>query len=182
MRLGTKGKKALSYAKKGLVVAGAVGSIVGIGHKVTHGGVEKVVETKNKVEAAPVIAGAVVDVGKDAASRVKANPLKAPQVIQDAKVKVGGIKAAAKIDPVGAADTIQFARNPTAPPPPKAPVDSRYGTADEGGTGRRRETQDTTRAGDIEGMINTCKFKYKKRKDPNDRRKCIKRVKAGGRP
>lgn len=182
MRLGTKGKKALGYAKKGLVVAGAVGSLIGVGHKATHGAVEKVVETKNKVEAAPVIAGAVVDVGKDAASRAKANPLKAKQAFQDAKVKVGGIKAAAKIDAVGAADTIEFAKNPTAPPEPKAKRDSRYGSADEGGTGRRRDTQDTTRAGDIEGMINTCKFKYKKKKDPNQRRKCIKRVKDGGRP
>lgn len=182
MRLGTKGKKALGYAKKGVVVAGAVGSIVGIGKKATHKVEEKVEDTKAKIDAGKVIAGGIADAGKSAVADVKANPLKAGAAVDKAKVKVGGIAAAAKIDPVGTADTIEFARNPTAPPPPRAPVDSRYGKPDEGGSGRRRDTQDTSRAGDIEGMIKTCKFKYKKRKDPRERRKCIKRVKEGGRP
>ena len=181
MRLGTKGKKALGYAKKGLVVAGAIGSIVGLGVK---GGVgEKVVDTKNKVEAAPVIAQGIVDAGKQGAAQAKANPLKAPQAFRDAKVKAGGIAAAAKIDPVGAADTLKFQQNPTAPPPPRAPVDKRYGTADAGGTGSRIETQDTSRAGDIQSMIKTCEFKYKKKNNQGmERRRCKQRVKAGGRP
>lgn len=186
MKLGKKGQKALSIGKKGLVVAGAVGGLLGLGIKATHKVEDKVEDTKAKVEAkvevAQDIAEGIFDVGKDAASRAKANPLKAPQAFRDAKVKVGGIAGAAKIDPVGAADTLRFNKNPTNPPEPRAKRDSRYGTADEGGTGSRRDTQDTTRAGDIEGMINTCKFKYKKKKDPKQRRKCIKRVKDGGRP
>ena len=178
MKLGVKGKKALGYAKKGLVVAGAVGTLVGIGTKGKHEVEDKV----QKVQAAPVIAQGVVDAGKDAASRAKANPLKAKQAIADGKVKVGGILAAAKIDPVGAADTLEFAKNPTNPPKPRAERDSRYGGADAGGTGKRRETQDTSRAGDKEGMINVCKFKYKKKKNPQKRKKCIKGVKEGKRP
>lgn len=177
MRLGTKGKKALGYAKKGVVVAGAVGSIVGIGKKATH----KVEDTKEKVEAGKVIAGGLADVGKDAVADVKANPFKAGAAVDKAKVKAGGIAAAAKIDPVGAADTIEFARNPTAPPPPRAPVDRRYGTPDEGGTGavvERGGFQSTGGGGDIR----VCDRKYQGRMNTRNRKKCKKRVKAGGMP
>lgn len=181
MRLGTKGKKALGYAKKGVVVAGAVGSIVGIGKKATHKVEEKVEDTKEKVEAGKVIAGGLADVGKDAVADVKANPFKAGAAVDKAKVKAGGIAAAAKIDPVGTADTIQFARNPTAPPPPRAPVDTRYGTPDEGGTGavvERGGFQSTGGGGDIR----VCDRKYEGRMNTRNRKKCKKRVRAGGMP
>jgi len=181
MRLGTKGKKALGYAKKGLVIAGAVGSIVGLGHKATHKVEEKVEDTKAKVDAGKVIAAGIADVGRDAVADVKANPFKAGAAVDKAKVKAGGIAAAAKIDPVGTADTIEFARNPTAPPPPKAPVDSRYGTPDEGGTGRAVDRGGFTATGGG-GDIRVCDRKYKGMTNKNQRRKCKKRVKAGGMP
>ena len=101
MRLGVKGKKALSIAKKGVVVAGALGTIFGA--KKTHeGAVQKVEDTKaaveDRVDAGKVIAGGVADVGKDAVSRVKANPLRAKQELAVAKQKVEGIAKVAKID------------------------------------------------------------------------------------
>ncbi len=178
MRLGTKGKKALGYAKKGLVIAGAVGSIVGLGHKATHKVEEKVEDTKAKIDAGKVIAGGIADVGKDAVADVKANPFKAGAAVDKAKVKAGGIAAAAKIDPVGTADTIQFAKNPTAD---RTVADKRYGTPDEGGTGRAVDRGGFTSTGGG-GDIRVCDRKYKGKMNTNQRRKCKKRVKAGGMP
>ena len=192
MKLGKKSQKALSIGKKGLVIAGAVGGLLGLGVKATHKVEDKVEnkikEVKEDAEVAGVVAGAVVDAGVQAGKDALANPLQAKKKIELGKDKVVGLKKAAELvaDDRTArkqlADTIDFQRNPTNPPEPRVKRDSRYGTPDAGGTGSRRDTQDTTRAGDIDGMINTCKFKYKKKTNPNDRRKCIKRVKDGGRP
>ena len=192
MRLGTKGKKALGYAKKGLVVAGAVGSLIGVGKKVTHNVEEKVErkieEVKEDADVAGVVAGAVVDAGVQAGKDALANPLQAKKKIQFGKDKVvalgkvGEVVAGDRTARQGFADAIDFQKNPLNPPEPRVKRDSRYGGADAGGTGRRRDTQDTTRAGDIDGMINVCKSKYKKKKNPQKRKKCIKGVKEGKRP
>jgi len=178
MRLGTKTKKALSIGKKGLIVAGAVGGLIGLGHKATHKVEEKVEDTKAKVDAGKIIAGAVVDAGKVAVTDAKSNPLKAKAAIDTAKVKVGGIAAAAKIDPIGTADTIEFSKNPTAD---RKVADKRYGTPDEGGTGRivDRGGYSSTGGG---GDIRVCDRKYQGVKNKNQRRKCKNRVKAGGMP
>ena len=185
MRLGVKGKKALSIAKKGVVVAGALGTIFGA--KKTHeGAVQKVEDTKvaveDRVDAGKVIAGGVADVGKDAVSRVKANPLRAKQELAVAKQKVEGIAKVAKIDPVGAADTLEFNKNPTAPPKPKAPVDRRYGTPDAGGTGKVVDRGGFTSTGGGGGDIRVCDTKYSGFSNKNQKRLCKKRVKGGGMP
>ena len=174
MRLGTKGKKALGYAKKGLVVAGAVGSIVGLGVKATH----KVEDTKEKVDAGKVIAAGIADVGKDAVSDVKSNPFKAKAAVDKAKVKAGGIAAAAKIDPVGTADTLKFSSNPTAD---RSVADKRYGKPDEGGAGKVVDRGGFSATGGG-GDIRVCDRKYKGKTNANQRRKCKNRVKAGGMP
>ena len=192
MKLGVKGRKAISYAKKGFLVAGAVGSLVGMGKKATHKVEEKVErkieEVKEDADVAGVVAGAVIDAGVQAGKDALGNPLQAKKKIDLGKDKVVALGKVAEVvaDDRKArsqfADTIDFQKNPTNPPTPRAERDSRYGGADAGGTGKRRETQDTSRAGDIEGMINVCKFKYKKKKNPKKRKKCIKGVKEGKRP
>ena len=70
MRLGVKGQKALSIAKKGVVIAGAVGAIAGLGHKAEnkYEGVKAEVESeidkkKDEAQAAGVVAGAVANIG-----------------------------------------------------------------------------------------------------------------------
>jgi hypothetical protein len=178
MKLGVKGKKALSIAKKGVVVAGALGTIFGA--KKTHeGAVQKVEDTKAKVDAGKVIAAGVADVGKAVVDDVKKNPLKAKQSIEVGKTKAIGIGAAAKIDPVGAAATLQFQKNPTAKPKANAPVNPRYGTPDAGGTGKIASKGGFSATGGG-GDIRVCDTKYKGQ--PNQKRKCKKRVKAGGMP
>lgn len=178
MRLGTKGKKALGYAKKGLVVAGAIGSIVGLGVKATHKVEDKVEDTKAKIDAGKIIAGGVFDAGKEAFDDAKANPLKAKAAADKGKLKIKGIAGAAKIDPEGTAEQLQFAKNPTAD---RTVADKRYGTPDEGGTGRVVDRGGFSATGGG-GDIRVCDKKYQGKRNANQRRKCKNRVRAGGMP
>ena len=92
MKLGVKGQKALSIAKKGVVIAGAVGAIAGIGHKAEnkYENVKAEVESeidkkKDEAQAAKVVAGAVANIGVAGVKDAAANPLKAKKALDKSK-------------------------------------------------------------------------------------------------
>jgi len=177
MKLGVKGKKALSIAKKGVVIAGALGAIAGIGSKGSHKIEEKAQQVEDTVEAGKVLGGAVVDIGKGAAKDVAANPLQAKKVVDKSKQMVVGIGAAAKKDPVGAAAQVKFAKAPKTTGAVNIKGATAYDRPDPSGKVIDRGGFSSASGG---GDIRVCDTKYKGQ--PNQKRKCKKRVRKGGMP
>ena len=178
MRLGTKGQTALSYGKKAVVVAGALGAIAGLGTKSAAGAVGAAQNVKQNVDAGKVVAGGVKDIAKAGAADVKSNPLQAKKTIDTTKKKVVGVGLAAKADLTGTAAQVQFAAQPKTTgavsiagataydrPNPKG----KMGSGRAGGSGGGGDVRD-------------CDKKYSGKRNANKKRKCKTRVRGGGMP
>tara|TARA_R110000803_G_scaffold17684_5_gene47594 strand:+ start:924 stop:1505 length:582 start_codon:yes stop_codon:yes gene_type:complete len=148
MRLGVKGQKALSIAKKGVVIAGAVGAIAGLGHKAEnkYEGVKAEVESeidkkKDEAQAAGVVAGAVANIGVAAVKDAAANPFKAKKGLEKSKKMAVGVAAAGKVDLQGAAAQAKFAAAPKVADPnaPTGKIINRAGSDPQGADTRERE-------------------------------------------
>ena len=142
IRLGHKVKNAARIGVKVAVGAGIVGgALLGIKGK----GEKKFEETKAEADqlvgAGKVVAGAVQGIAQAGVADVKANPLGAKKAVAKSKNMVVGVMAAAKVDPVGAAQQVQFAVAPKVADPnaPTGKIINRAGSDPQGADTRERE-------------------------------------------
>jgi hypothetical protein len=178
MRLGTKGKTALSYGKKALVVAGALGAIAGIGTKTKHSAEEAKGRAEEKVDAGKVVAGGVADIAKAGVADVAANPLQAKRTIETTKKKAVGVGLAAKADLTGTAAQVTFAAQPKTTGEVKIAGATAYARPDPAGKIRAGMSGGGGGGGDVRD----CDTKYSGKRNANQRRKCKNRVRGGGMP
>lgn len=189
MKLGVKSKKALSIAKKGVVIAGAVGAIAGLGHKAENkfDDVKAEVESeidkkKDEAQAAQAVAGAVANIGVAGVKEAAANPLKAKKALEKSKKMAVGVAAAGKVDLQGAAAQAKFA----AAPKTTGTVNIKGAVAYAQGSKTAKIADGGSKGGFSSagggGDIRVCDKKYGGKLQKNDKRKCRKRVKAGGMP
>jgi len=110
------GHKVKNVARVGVKVAVGAGIIAGAALGVKGKGEKKFEETKAEAEelvgAGKVVAGAVQGIAQAGLADVKANPLGAKKAVAKSKQMVVGVGAAAKVDPIGAAQQVQFAVAP----------------------------------------------------------------------
>ena len=165
------GHKVKNVARVGVKVAVGAGIIAGAALGVKGKGEKKFEEKKEEADqlvgAGKVVAGAVQGIAQAGLADVKANPLGAKKAVAKSKQMVVGVGAAAKVDPIGAAQQVQFAVAPKVADPNAPTGKIRAGAA--GGTGGG-------------GDIRDCDTKYSGVKNKNQRRKCRTRVKGGGMP
>ena len=113
IRLGHKVKNAARIGVKVAIGAGIVGgAVLGIKGKGERKFEEKKEEADQLVGAGKVVAGAVQGIAQAGLADVKANPLGAKKAVAKRKQMVVGVGAAAKVDPIGAAQQVQFAVAP----------------------------------------------------------------------
>ena len=142
VRIGEKVKSGLRLGTKVAVGAAMVGgALLGIKGKGEKKFEEKKEEADQLVGAGKVVAGAVQGIAQAGVRDVKANPLGAKKAVAKSKNMVVGVMAAAKVDPVGAAQQVQFAVAPKVADPsaPTAKIINRAGSEPQGADTRERE-------------------------------------------
>jgi len=142
IRLGHKVKNAARIGVKVAIGAGIVGgAVLGIKGKGERQFEEKKEEADQLVGAGKVVAGAVQDIAKAGVKDVKANPLGAKKAVAKSKQMVVGVGAAAKVDPIGAAQQVQFAVAPKVVDPnaPTEQIRPRAGNEPQEADTRERE-------------------------------------------